>query len=136
MKSAQDYLSRYVGGRVRGGFNQRVFGYPMPTGQGVSEEFRGWCKADKMIKDGEIYHTHTFPHGCKELSFQYGGSHVCNSCGNKGLSKPWWNIKVMKNEDGYLCVGEGFLDQKTSSNYALGDTKKNAINNYYNLMIS
>jgi len=49
-----------------------------------------------MIKEGEIYYTHTFPHGCKDLSFKYGGSDVCNSCGNSGLGKSWWNIKVMK----------------------------------------
>jgi hypothetical protein len=136
MKSAQDYLSAYCGGRVRGGFNQRIQGCRMPTGHGQQEELQGWDKADEMIRDGKIYYTHTFPHGCKNLSFSYGGSHVCNSCGNGRLEKSWWNIKVMKDGDAYFCVGEGFINLQESDNYAFGDTKKEAIDNYGSLMMT
>ena len=134
MKSAQDYLSSIVSGRVRGGFNQRIQGWAMPTGHGQTEELQGWCKADEMIKDGRIYYTHTFPHDCDELSFYYGGSHVCNRCGNQGLSQPWWNIKIYKDGDNHCCVGEGFVNLQESDNYAFGLTKDQAIWNYYQLM--
>ena len=134
MKSAQDYLNENVGGRVRGGFNQRIQGCSMPTGHGQFEELQGWSKADEMIKDGKIFYTHTFPHNCRELSFKYGGSDVCNACGNKGLGKPWWNIKVMLDGNAWFCVGEGFKNLQESDNYAFGDTRKEAIDNYYELM--
>lgn len=137
MKSAQDYLSDACNGRVRGGFNQRIQGCSMPTGQGQNEEYLGWCKADEMISDGKIYYTHTFPHSnCDELSFKYGGSDVCNKCEKEGLSKSWWNIKVMRDGGAYFCVGEGFINLQESDNYAFGDTKKEAIDNYYTLMIN
>jgi hypothetical protein len=134
MKSAQDYLSENVSGRFRGGFNQRVFGDPMPTGHCNLEEFQGWCKADEMIREGKIYYTHTFPHGCRELSFKYGGSDVCNACGNERLAKPWWNIKTMMDGNAHFVVGEGFKNLQESDNFAFGDTKKEALDNYYNLM--
>ena len=136
MKTAQDYLNENCSGRVRGGFNQRIQGYSMPTGQGVTEEFQGWCKADEMIKAGKIYYTHTFSHNCTALSFLYGGSHVCNACGNGRLEKPWWDIKLMKDGEAWFCVGEGFINLQESDNYAFGDTKKEALDNYYNLMSS
>tara|TARA_R110000744_G_scaffold345967_4_gene451433 strand:+ start:523 stop:939 length:417 start_codon:yes stop_codon:yes gene_type:complete len=134
MKDAQDYLSEYVSGRVRGGFNQRIQGCPMPTGHGQSDELQGWSKADDMIRNGEIYYTHTFPHNCRELSFKYGGSDVCNACGRRGLSRSWWNIKVMKDGSAWFVVGEGFLNLQESDNYAFGDTKKEALDSYYQLM--
>ena len=96
MKLAQDYLSENVSGRVKSGFNQRIQGGPMPTDHGQFEELQGWSKADEMINEGKIYYTHTFSHECRELSFKYGGSDVCNACGKSGLGKLWWNIKTMK----------------------------------------
>jgi hypothetical protein len=134
MKSAQDYLSERCSGRVRGGFNQRIQGCAMPTGHGQFEELQGWSKADDMIQKGEIYYTHTFPHDCRELSFKYGGSDVCNACGNSGFGKPWWNIKVMKNDEDFLVVGEGFIDTQSSTNYAVGKTREIALTNYYQHM--
>jgi hypothetical protein len=134
MKTAQDYLSENCSGSVRGGFNQRIQGCAMPVGGNQFDELRGWCKADDMIKAGEIYYTHTFPHDCRELSFKYGGSDVCNACGNQGLGKPWWNIKVMKDGNAWCVVGEGFENLQESDNYAFGDTKQEALDNYYELM--
>jgi hypothetical protein len=133
MKSAQDYLSEYVGGRVRGGFNQRIQGCSMPTEHTQLEELQGWSKADEMIKSGKIYYTHTFSHNCRELSFKYGGSDVCNACGLQGLGKDWWNIRVFKESDNWFCIGEGFIDVDESTNFGKGVTKEEALSNYEKL---
>ena len=135
MKTAQDILSKNTSGRIRGGFNQRIQGCKAPTGQGQNEEMQGWNKADEMIRKGKIYYTHTFPHNCRELSFKYGGSDVCNACGKSGLGKPWWNIRVFKDGAAWCVVGEEFTNLQESDCYAFGDTKELALDNYYKLMI-
>jgi len=144
-KSAQDYLSKYAGGHARGGFNSRMQGYlwsqtmgEMSPGSDYAERSNGWRIADEMISEGEIFSTHNFhkpPHRREDcFAIPYGGTWVCNSCGNSNLNKPWWDIKVMADGNAFCCIGEDFVNLQESDCYAFGDTKKEAIENYGTLM--
>lgn len=127
-----------LSGNFLGGFNSRVHGVerlaaadgPMRFERGL-----GWDKADAMIRAGEIYFIHPFQHGqCKQTGFVYGGTWACNTCRTDGFQKPWWAIRVMKDGSAWCVVGEGFEDLQSSSNYAFGDTREEALSNYAELM--
>ena len=137
MKTAQDYMSG--GGEAFAGFNRKIFGetYADAFQHARGEQYRhlyfGWTLADDMIHAGKIYSVHNFHNShsnCHGQAFLYGGFWVCNSCGGKGVDKPWWVIKVMKDGDQWCCVGEDFENLQESGNYAFGSTFDEAIKNY------
>lgn len=125
------------------GFNQRVFGDSYSDtldSYDAGPRSAGWQHAEKMIHDGKIYYTHIFPHGwpdgtkCRDLSFSYGGTQVCNTCNRDHLDKNWWKIKVIKDGDAWMVAGEGFINLQESDNYAFGETKEDALQKYQDLM--
>ena len=125
------------GGDFAGGFNSRIQGQDRLTQYDKGKRYLGWARADEMIKDGEVFFVTPFPHGhCKEQAFLYGGHWVCNECGNQGVNKPWWAIRVFKDGGSWCCVGEGFTNLQESDNYAFGDTRKAAIDAYGDLMMA
>ncbi|MNT26894.1 hypothetical protein D3C86_1700550 [compost metagenome] len=88
-----------------------------------------------MVRDGKIYSVHPFPHGnCKSTGFVYGGTWACNGCNSDGFQKPWWAVRIMKDGDAWMVMGEGFEDLQASSNYAYGNTREEALNAYAALM--
>jgi hypothetical protein len=121
-----------------GGFNSRIQGVEFANsvdGAYRAERMQGWWKADEMIKAGEIYFVHPFPHGsCNAAGFVYGGTWACNTCRTDGFQKPWWNVRVMKDGNAWCVVGEGFEDLQASENYAFGDTRELALEAYGSLM--
>lgn len=141
---AQDLLE-YGGGSYGGGFNSRLhgytrderFGYPCaPDRDGEA----GFYHAERLINEGKIYYTHRFRHKaygeiCRGYAFPYGGTWVCNSCGHSSLDKPWWVVKVYQDGNAWCCVGLGFLDLQASNNYAFGETKQQALDNYEKIMM-
>lgn len=135
---AQDVFKSNYDASYAGGFNQRVLGDPLPStfnawDRGVRGQ--GWEAAEQLVQAGKIYFVHPFPHGSGACgAFPYGGTWVCNSCGNSGLDKPWWRIRVFKDGSAWCCVGEGFEDLQASDNYAFGDTRDEAIEAYGKLM--
>lgn len=130
-----------MNGDFMGGFNSRLYGdsysdacgYPFPPHTIVNRS-SGWNKADDTIRDGKIYYRHIFPHDCDGVSFNYGGNHVCNTCGRKNLAKDWWNIKITKDGNAWMVAGENFVNLQESDNYAFGNTKEEALKNYQELM--
>lgn len=145
-KTAQDVLPLHFAGSTYAGFNRRVYGEAnwADAFRYQAERFdrdmnAGWEAADKMIREGKIFYVHNF-HSIechsKHHAFQYGGFWVCNGCGNKGVDKPWWTIKVMQDGNAWCCVGDGFINLQESDNYAFGDTREEAIENYGRAMIS
>jgi len=132
-KTAQDVLSNRCCGDVCGGFNTRIYGEELDNRYASQGRRSGYYKAEDMIRDGRIFYVHSFhrTHSkCKGHAFLYGGFWVCNSCGGKGVDMPWWKIRVFKDGHVWCCVGEGFKDQQTSSNYGCGNTRQEAINAY------
>ena len=134
--TAQDIFKNFnlLSAEFRGGFNTRVFGdeeYPYPFD---GERLQGMYKANEMIAAGDIFSVHIFPHkNCTGHAFPYGCTFVCNQCGNSRLDKPWWTIKVYQDGNAWCCVGLGFVDLQSSSNYAFGETREQAIENYGHL---
>jgi hypothetical protein len=108
MKSAQDYLNQYVGGHVRGGFNARLYGESrMKNLSGITggsiwaERNCGWEKADKMIRDGEVF------------------SRI------EGSDK---EFKCYADSAKFCCVGSDFINLEESNNYVFADTWQDAVN--------
>jgi hypothetical protein len=143
MKTAQDYISNGRGEELAG-FNRRIYGesyadaFQYASGEQYRHLYAGWSLADKMINEGKIYYRHNFHHshgGCSGHAFLYGGFWVCNTCGGKGVDKPWWIIKVQQDGDQWCCIGEGFENLQESSNYAFGSTRGEAIKNYGDVML-
>lgn len=132
--TAQDIFRWPFDTSFAGGFNQRVFGESFAdTTRAWDSAARGsgWWKADEMIQAGKIYFVHPFPHGTDRChAFPYGGTWVCNGCGQSRLEKPWWRIRAFKDGSAWCCVGEGFEDLQVSDNYAFGDTRDEAITAY------
>jgi hypothetical protein len=138
-KTAQDVLTGN-GGSAWVGFNRRVYGdsyadafqYQHERSDGAMQA--GWSLADKMIREGRLFYFHNFhfpPHAAKGCcAFQYGGTWVCNGCNRDHLDREWWKIKVMKDGNAWCCVGTGFKNLQESDNYAFGDTREQAIENY------
>ncbi len=143
LEMSQDIM-RNPGGTASAGFNRRVYGTPYnDCFQHDHERFDrdlhgGWDLADRLIAEGKLYSVHNFhrSHGdCPNgYAFQYGGQWVCNTCGDSGVDRPWWAIKVFPDGDAWCCIGLGFEDLQASDNYAFGKTREQAIANYGNLM--
>lgn len=143
-KIAQEVLSDSQRGAYAG-FNRRVFGegfaeaFPTTESKYDRASVAGWELANRMIEDGRIFYVHNFhlkpftPDRC--FAFQYGGTWVCNGCGQKDLLREWWKIKVMKDGNAWCCIGTGFEDLQASDNYAFGNTRDEAIENYGRLML-
>ena len=125
-------------GNFGGGFNSRVQGVEFCSatdGAYKAERMQGWWKANEMIRDGKIYFVHPFRHGqCKYTGFVYGGTWACNGCNRDGFQKPWWSVRIMKDGDAWVVMGEGFEDLQISANYAYGNTREDALNAYAALM--
>ncbi len=141
--SAQDIIPR-ASSSAACGFNSCIYGdtyreaivdhYP------DSGRMAGFLKAQELISEGKIYYIHKFRHLslnniCEGWSFSYGGFQVCNECGRKHCDKPWWKIKVMKDGNSFCVVGEGFENLQESDNYAFGDTKEEALQNYQDIFL-
>ena len=137
MKTAQNYIKG--SGNELAGFNRRIHGstfneaFKYLNEKQDGDMIRGWYLAEDMIKKGKIYYLHNFHHShgdCSGHAFQYGGFWVCNTCGQKGVNKDWWIIKVYQDGNAWCCVGEGFENLQASDNIAFGDTREEAIDNY------
>jgi hypothetical protein len=121
------------------GFNRRILGETYieacRNGAANGSLIAGWDKADDMIMEGKIFYINPFPHHpCNVSGFLYGGSWVCNSCGRSGLERDWWIIRVFKDGNEWMCLGENFVNIMESANYAFGKTKEDAIKKYGELM--
>lgn len=125
---------------VAGGFNSRVLGVSRNSsadGYARFERGQGWDAADEMVRAGQIYFVHPFPHGkCKSTGFVYGGTWACNGCNTDGFQKDWWKVRVFKDGTAWCVVGEGFENLQASDNYAFGDTRDEALAEYAALMES
>lgn len=127
------------------GFNSRVYGesYQEACGYPCAHDgnrISGWQKADDMVNEGKIYSIYRFKHLafdkiCKGISFSYGGQKVCNECGKARVDAPWWVVKIEKDGAAYCIKGENFENLQESDNYAFGDTKIEALNNYQNIYL-
>lgn len=124
MNTAQDYLKDTASGQMRGGFNARLQGESfakalefVPQGWHWGQRCAGWDAANKMILDGKIYSVHRFE--------------FLPPC---TLWPEWWVVKVYKDGDEWCCVGEGFESLQESDNFAFGDTRDQALENYKQLM--
>lgn len=144
LQTAQDVFPNFQGGSFGAGFNRRVSGetyggcFKYDSERTDRDLHAGWDAAEKLIAQGRIYYIHNFhaSHGgCERgFAFQYGGKWVCNACGNEGVNKPWWAIKVQKDGNAWMCCGLGFENLQESDNYAFGETPEQAIENYGALM--
>ena len=142
-KTGQDIIKNPCGSSIAG-FNRRIFGssynesFQYPHERSNHEMQGGWSLAEKLIEEGKIYYIHNFHRshgGCSNgHAFQYGGTWVCNTCNRSRLDAEWWKIKVYKDGNAWCCVGTGFENLQESDNYAFGDTKEEAIQNYGDCM--
>lgn len=143
LKYAQD-LIKTNSPNVMGGFNGFINGHKEPkmSEYGDRSEWysrlQGFQHAEKMAKENGIGFKNPFKCGKSTncFPFDYGGFFVCNSCGNKGVDKDWWKIKVEKDGNEYCCHGLDFLNLQESDNYAFGKTFEEAISNYGELMVN
>ena len=133
---AQDLIET-PSGHVRGGFNMRIQGHSVSDINQCNPRgpySQGYFCADDMIRGGKIFYTQRFKCECGDYPFPYGGSWVCNRCGLGNCKKDWWVIKVFKDGDAWCCIGLDFEDLQSSDNYAFGDTRQEAIDEYEKLM--
>jgi len=128
-----------MGGEFSGGFNSRIGGSSYLEEAGgrpfMGDRYFGWQSAEDMINKGEVYYRHKFQHEalgsiCKDMSFGYGGTQVCDRCQRSRIEEPWWVVKVYKDGTAWCVVGEGFDNLQSSDNYAFGDSKGAALQNY------
>lgn len=132
-----EHLYSWVSTRFRIGFEIRINGgdYSELTSDsdwryGKNEGFEA---AEKLIKAGKIFFVYPFEcdaDGCKGR-FQYGTGWACNSCDTCISTPDWWKIKVMKDGNKFVCIGDGFINLQESDNYAFGNSFQDAINQYY-----
>lgn len=142
IKCAQDLIK--ANSNFCAGFNQFVNGNkePQKSDYGSSEqwysELQGYEYAKKMAKEDGIAFVYPFKCGDSNncFPFNYGGFFVCNACGNSGVDKDWWKIKVEKDGNEFCCHGLDFINLQESKNYAFGETFEKAISNYGELMLS
>ncbi len=99
--------------------------------------YSGLNAAEELIRDGKIFYVHPFK--CDNAKcptrFQYGGFWACNSCNTHIDTPKWWIVKVMKDGNAWVCVGDGFIDLQASDNYAFGLTRDEALENYRMLFV-
>lgn len=143
LKLAQD-LIKTSSGYIRAGFNSFIYGWGEPKSSEYGDKnewyqkMQGYQYAQKMAKEDGIAFTYPFKCGLSTgcFPFQYGGSFVCNACGDENVDREWWKIKVVKDGNAYCCHGLDFQDLQSSNNYAFGDTFEEAIENYRSVIIS
>ena len=141
-EDAQTICEQIYDGRLHsdmiGGMSIRIQGgdyKELMKNHNARDMFPYFTKADEMIKNGRIFFVKPMkckPNGCP-TRFEYGGGWACNSCNTCVNTPEHWKIKVMKDGNAYVCIGNGFEDLQSSSNYAFGDTFEDAINNYEKL---
>ena len=120
------------------GFNYRIWGhsyldaFQYPHEREDFDRHGGWDLADRMIQKGELFFVHNFHNmSCENgYAFPYGGSWVCNTCNRNNLATSWWKIRVFRDGSEWCCIGLDFKGLQTSDNYALGETREEAIFNY------
>jgi len=142
LKYAQDLIKSNT--YVCGGFNQFVSGRkePRKSDYGSAEqwysELQGYNYAKNMAKEEGVAFIYPFKCGESDscFPFDYGGFFVCNTCGNKGVDKDWWKIKVEKDGNQFCCHGLDFINLQESENYAFGETFELAIYNYEKVMLN
>ncbi len=142
-KYGQDVMNpETTSGNAMAGFNRKVSGWTyLEAFQGADrmngQVSAGWSLAEKMINKGKLFYVHNFHKlDCEDgFAFQYGGYWVCNACGKKSVDRDWWKIKVYKDGNAWCCIGLDFENLQESDNYAFGDTREEAINDYGALMI-
>lgn len=125
------------------GFNYRIRGhsyldaFQYPYEKSDMERQAGWELADKMIDAGELFFVYNFHEmSCeKGHAFPYGGTWVCNTCNHDHLDAPWWKVRVFKDGSDWCCIGVDFENLQESDNFAFGETREAAINNYGKLML-
>lgn len=123
------------------GFNARIMGHSYTETiehrtHGIGAIVSGWHLADSMARAGKIYAVHNFHHSheCNGHAFPYGGTFVCNSCGESDLVKDWWKIKCFQDGNAWCCVGPDFEDLQSSDCFAFGESYETAIKAYGDLM--
>jgi len=129
--------------KAMGGFNSRILGDNAPTGHPYCpKRYAGWQLADEMINKGKLFYANKFRHLkmkggtiCEGWSFEYGGTQVCNDCGRKNIAEDWWKVKVFKDGNAWICIGEDFENLQESDNYSFGDTRDEALKNYQSLFL-
>lgn len=139
-----DELIKSSSGYVRSGFNMFIYGNREPKSSDYGDknewyqQLQGYQFAQKMAKNDGIAFTHVFKCGKSNscFPFEFGGFFVCNSCGNKGVDKDWWKIKVETDGNSFCCHGLDFVNLQESNNYAFGDTFEEAISNYEKVMLN
>lgn len=111
LQLAQDVFKNYenFSSRFLAGFNSRVHGDTDTDYRDNAEERFGKLAASELILDGQIYCIYKF---------------------SESTPEHWWTIKVYKEGNAWCCVGLGFTDLQSSSNYAFGCTREEAINSY------
>lgn len=97
-----------------------------------SSMYGGFVAAEQMIDIGQIFYVHSFKcaNAYCPTRFQYGGFWACNTCNTHINTPDWWKIKVAKDGNAWACTGDGFINLQESKNFAFGDTKDEAIENY------
>ena len=143
-KTAQYILKQPASSSAMAGFNRRIYGNSYAEAFHYLHERQdsamcaGWELADKMIAEGRLFYQENFhrkpwaSEGC--FGIWYGVGICCNGCGGAGLEREWWKIKVYQDGNAWCCLGTGFEDLQESDNYAFGDTREQAIENYGKLM--
>lgn len=139
-----DKVLKYPGGSASAGFNRRVLGddyaeaFRYQSERQDRELYAGWSLADRMINEGKLFYVRPFHHlecPAKSGAFQYGGSWVCNACNRSGVDREWWKIKVFMDGNAWCCIGTDFENLQESEDYAFGDTREEAIENYGKSML-
>lgn len=137
------YVIKDPSGSAICGFNCRIGGhsyldtFQYPHERTDAERHAGWELADRMIEAGKLFFVHNFHKlSCeKGHAFPYGGTWACNTCNRDHIDEPWWKIKVFKDGNAWCCIGVDFEDLQASNNYAFGETREAAIENYGRLML-
>lgn len=140
LKHAQELID-CKNSNINAGFNTFINGGNEPnSSDGIHwlDLSQGYDFAKKMAREYEI--AFTFKFRCDRnkscFPFNYGGFMVCNNCGEKGVDKEWWKIKVEKDGNEYCCHGLDFVNLQESNNYAFGKSFMEAIDNYEKVMLS
>lgn len=101
----------------------------------------GWDLAGKLIELGDIFYVHNFhkiQHECSGTAYimpdLFPSHWYCNKCEIHADDKEWWKIRVFMDGNEWCCIGTGFESLQESNNYAFGETREEAINNYGMLM--
>ena len=136
MLMAQDLL-KTEDSYVRGGFNTRLLGgsfRDVADNNPRQPYCHGFNLAERMIEEGKIFYTHIFKCECGGSVFQYGTTWICRKCDKKNREKPWWIIKVFMDGNAWCCIGLDFINLQESENYAFGNTRQEAIDEYDKIM--